>query len=171
MYCAAPPREHHHPFCYAQERLATFACQCGCPQGREEGRQRRAHHPHPLPAPSDPLGVDVPPNPADRLKRANQEEALRRCDFSDPESINEHYPAYVGKGTFNCPLSWINAATTKRGKARIIFDWRMLTLKQQKEKLDAIYDNQLVLREGLVSGVSNVDRMLAQPSSHKKRRT
>ncbi len=77
----------------------------------------------------------------------------------------------MGKGTFNCPLSWINAATTKRGKARIIFDWRVLTPKQQKEKLDAMYDNQLVLREGLVSGVSNVDRMLAQPSSRKKRRT
>jgi hypothetical protein len=30
----------------------------------------------PPPAPSDPLGVDAPPNPADRLKRANQEEAL-----------------------------------------------------------------------------------------------
>ncbi len=36
---------------------------------------------------------------------------------------------------------------------------------------DAIYDNQLVLQEGLVSVVSNVDRMLAQPSSCKKRRT
>ncbi len=77
----------------------------------------------------------------------------------------------MGKGTFNCPLSWINAAATKRGKAKIILDWRMLTPKQQKEKLDAIYDNQLVLQEGLVSGVSNVDRMLAQPSSRKKRRT
>jgi hypothetical protein len=51
----------------------------------------------------------------------------------------------VGKGTFNCPLSWINSAVAKRGKVRIILDWRMLTLKQQKEKLDAIYDNQLVL--------------------------
>ncbi len=77
----------------------------------------------------------------------------------------------MGKGPFNCPLSWINAAATKRGKARIILDWRMLTLKQQKEKLDAIYDNQLILREGLVSGVWNVDRMLAQPISRKKRRT
>jgi hypothetical protein len=47
----------------------------------------------------------------------------------------------------------------------------MLTPKQQKEKLDAIYDNQLILREGLVSSVSNVDRLLAQPSSRKKRRT
>jgi hypothetical protein len=77
----------------------------------------------------------------------------------------------VGKGTFNCPMSWINAAATKRGKARIILDWCMLTPKQQKEKLDAIYNNQLILQEGLVSGVSNVDRMLAQPSSRKKRRT
>ena len=89
----------------------------------------------------------------------------------DPESINEHYPAYVGKGTFTCPLSWINAAVTKRGKARITLNWHMLTPNQQKEKLDAIYNNQLVLREELVSNVSNVDRMLAQPSSRKKRRT
>jgi hypothetical protein len=89
----------------------------------------------------------------------------------DPESINKHYPTYVGKGTFNCPLSWINAAATKREKARIILNWRMLNPKQQKEKLDAIHDNQLVLWEGLVSGVSNVVRMLAQPSSRKKRRT
>jgi hypothetical protein len=125
----------------------------------------------PPPAPSDPPGVDAPPNPANCLKQANQEEALRRCDFSDPELINELYPTYVGKGTFNCPLSWIDAAATKRGKARMILNWCMLTPKQQKEKLDAIYDNQLVLREGLVSGVLNVDRMLAQPSSCKKRRT
>jgi hypothetical protein len=110
--------------------------------------ERRADDEEPIiltppPAPLDPLGVDAPPNSADCLKRANQEEALRRCNFSDPELINEHYPAYVGKGTFNCPLSWINAAATKRGKARIILDWHMLTPKQQKEKLDAIYDNQL----------------------------
>jgi hypothetical protein len=96
---------------------------------------------------------------------------LGQCNFSDPESINKHYPAYVGKGTFNCPLSWINAAATKRGKVRIILDRHMLTPKQQKEKLDAIYNNQLVLQEGSVSGVLNVDRMLAQPSSCKKRRT
>jgi hypothetical protein len=63
----------------------------------------------------------------------------------DYELINEHYPAYVGKGIFNCLLSWINAAATKRGKVRIILDWCMLTPKQQKEKLDATYDNQLIL--------------------------
>ncbi len=75
------------------------------------------------------------------------------------------------KGTFNCPLSLINAATTKRGKARIILNWWMLTPKQQKEKLDAVYDNQLVPQVGLVSDSSNVDNiMLAQPR-HRKRRT
>ncbi len=61
--------------------------------------------------------------------------------------------------------------TYSSGRVPIILDWRMLTPKQQKEKLDAIYNNQLVLREGSVSGVSNVDRMLVQPSSRKGRRT
>ncbi len=53
----------------------------------------------------------------------------------------------------------------------MILDWWMLTPKQQKEKLDAVYDNQLVLQEGLMSDSSNVDNMLSQPSSCRKRRT
>jgi hypothetical protein len=123
------------------------------------------------PAAADPQVVDKPSNlAADCLKRADQGEALSRCNFLDHDSINEHYPAYVGKGTFNCPLLMINAATTKSGKARIILDWRMLTPKQQKEKLDAIYDNQLVLQERLASNASSVENMV-QLSSCKNRRT
>ena len=49
----------------------------------------------------------------------------------------------VGKGTFNCPLSLINHAATTKGKARIVLGWRMLSPKQQREKLDALFDNQL----------------------------
>jgi hypothetical protein len=110
--------------------------------------------------------LSAPPS-TDRLKRADREEASRRCIFSDHESINEHYPTYVGKGTYNCPLSLINRAATKKGKVRTILDWRMLSPKQQREKLDALYDNQpLVLRER--SGESDVS---AQPRAHKKRRT
>jgi hypothetical protein len=41
----------------------------------------------------------------------------------------------------------------------------------QKENLDAVYNNQFLLQGGLVSDSTNVDNMLAQPSSHKKRRT
>lgn len=119
------------------------------------------------PPSTDSQEEGAPPNPADRLKRADREEASRRCIFSDHESINEHYPTYVGKGTYNCPLSLINRAATKKGKVRTILDWRMLSPKQQREKLDALYDNQpLVLRER--SGESDVS---AQPRAHKKRRT
>lgn len=119
------------------------------------------------PPSTDSQEEGAPPNPADRLKRADREEASRRCIFSHHESINEHYPTYVGKGTYNCPLSLINRAATKKGKVRTILDWRMLSPKQQREKLDALYDNQpLVLRER--SGESDVSE---QPRAHKKRRT
>ena len=117
------------------------------------------------PPSTDSQEEGAPPNPADRLKRADREEASRRCIFSDHESINEHYPTYVGKGTYNCPLSLINRAATKKGKVRTILDWRMLSPKQQREKLDALFDNQphvLRVRESEVS---------VQPRAHKKRRT
>jgi hypothetical protein len=119
------------------------------------------------PPSTDSQEEGAPPNPADRLKWADREEASRRCIFSDHKSINEHYPTYVGKGTYNCPLSLINRAATKKGKVRTILDWRMLSPKQQREKLDALYDNQpLVLRER--SGESDVSE---QPRAHKKRMT
>ena len=67
-----------------------------------------------------------------------------------------HYPNYVGKGTYNCPLSLINHAATKKGKARVILNWRMLSPKQQREKLDASYDNQPLVLLQEQSGASDV---------------
>ncbi len=118
-----------------------------------------------IPPSTDSQEDDAPPNSVDRLKRADREEALRRCIFSDHESINQYSPIYVGKGTYNCPLSLINCAATKKGKVRTILDWLMLSPKQQREKLDALFDNQphvLRVRESEIS---------VQPRAHKKRRT
>ena len=134
-------------------------------EGERRGAGDVPHIQLSIPPSTDSQEDDAPPNSVDRLKRADREEALRRCIFSDHESINQYSPIYVGKGTYNCPLSLINCAATKKGKVRTILDWLMLSPKQQREKLDALFDNQphvLRVRESEVS---------VQPRAHKKRRT
>jgi hypothetical protein len=131
-------------------------------EGERRGAGDAPHIQLSVPPSTDSQEDDAPQNPADRLKRADREEALHRCIFLDHESINKYYPIYFGKGTYNCPLSLINRAATKKGKVRIVLDWCMLSPKQQREKLDALFDNQpLVLCESNVS---------VQPRAHKKRR-
>ena len=84
-------------------------------EGERRGAGDEPHIQLSVPPSTDSQEDDAPSNRADRLKRADREEALRRCIFSYHESINKYFPIYFGKGTYNCPLSLINCAATKKG--------------------------------------------------------
>jgi len=57
---------------------------------------------------------------------------------SSIQSVNHWFPPYTNKGKFNCPISLINAADTRKGKSLVVRDWRKLSTKQQSEKWDGI---------------------------------
>jgi hypothetical protein len=86
---APPPPPGMSPSLLLRLRTACYICLPVWLPTRKRGGQttKSPSSLTPPPAPSDPLGVDASPNPANRLKRARQEEALRQCDFLDPESI------------------------------------------------------------------------------------
>lgn len=63
-------------------------------------------------------------------------EARERCDNSSIESVNLWYPPCNNKGTFNCPLSLINKANTRKVKSLVVRYWCKLSAKQHGNKWD-----------------------------------
>jgi hypothetical protein len=96
---------------------------------------------------------------ADNFKqdRPNYMEARRKCDFSSIESVNHWFPPYINKGKFNCPISLMNAADTRKGKSLVVRYWRKLSTKQQSEKWDGILLAQ--------------QQKQKEPSAHKSRQS
>ncbi len=85
---------------------------------------------------------------ADHFKQSDRQEAERRCDFNSHDSINLWFPKYKSKGYINCPLALIKTAHTNKARVSIVWEWRNLTIAQQRIRVKELCDGQQRERKG-----------------------
>ncbi len=80
-----------------------------------------------------------------------------RCDFSSSDSINEIFPCHKGKGTQDIPPELLSLKKTPSAKAIAVQDWRMLTNKQQLERIVRIVESQQREEQAATRALAEID--------------
>lgn len=56
-------------------------------------------------------------------RRASQKTALESCNFTSFISVNEHFKAHKGKGSYNVPRHLLDQCSTDKAKAKCVKEW------------------------------------------------
>jgi hypothetical protein len=66
--------------------------------------------------------------------------ALESCNFTSFISVNEHFKAHKGKGSYNVPRHLLD----QKAKAKCVKEWRTLSSNQQRNIIDDLEEKGLL---------------------------